>query len=202
MGGPRGLGTWAGRARPLPSSGPAPLAASSPRRPRSGRRSSPSRSSSTASRCTSGGRSCGHPWSSSTRCGCGAAGPWVRILVCGRYLWASVSSSVQGGSQSYSQLPGLLEKWKKEVARSQGKMSTVSDFRHSWVQPPSCHLLTLPTARVGFVWWCPTLLPLTKVAAAAPADTQGEGLVLTGRWARLSIPEPITVAGGQARLGP
>lgn len=100
------------------------------------------------------------------------------------------------------QLPGLLEKWKKEVARSQGKMSTVSDFRHSWGQPPSCHLLPLPTARVGFIWWYPTLLPLTKVAAAALADTQGEGLVLTGCWACLSIPEPITVAGGQARLGP
>ena len=101
--------------RPRPHPGPVFPTVSSPRRPRSGRRSWPCRSSSTASRCTSGGRFCALPWSSLTRCGLGCgvlqSRPEMRHNASGPHFPPVLNEEAIHSPH----LPGLLEKssrWK------------------------------------------------------------------------------------------
>ena len=164
MGSPRELGAWAGRGRPRPHSGPVSPTASSPRRPRSGQRSWPCRSSSTASRCTSGGRSCGLLWSSWTRCGSGLWDPAFKSQDAAYASGPHFPSLLNEEAIHSPYLPGLLEKsvgWKKELIGShpgkkvQGCLTSgMAGSSHSIVVRISLsyRLLTLPTPRVAFVW--------------------------------------------------
>lgn len=84
-----------------------------------------------------------------------------------RHLGLSFFLCILGKSFIVLSSQGCRKKWNRELAHSRGRMSTVSDFRHGLLQPPSCRLLT--AHRQG--WLClghPPLPPLTKVAAAAP----------------------------------
>lgn len=149
--------------RPRPNLGPVFPTVSSPRRPRSGRRSWPCRSSSTASRCTSGGRSCGLLWSSWTRCGVGCgvlqSCPEMQHNASGPRFPPVLNEEAIHSPH----LPGLLEKsarWKIEfIASHPGE--EVQDVLTSGMAGSSRPtvirislsylLLTLPTPRPGFV---------------------------------------------------